>query len=193
MKIFFSIKGHEIIYFLIHILQKIINLITLKIKIGIYLFHYPKFIFLISFLIILFYSSCDSNRVFDENFSFENANWDRYKPVSFKIEISDTISQNQFFINVRNTTDYKYSNLYLFIATQLPDGNISKDTIECILADINGKWLGNGLGNLKENNILLKNNLVFPKKGTYIFEFEQAMRVEILQGIADIGIRIEKK
>ena len=151
-----------------------------------------KFLFLISLLIILFFSSCDSNRVFDENFSFDNANWDRYKTVSFKIEISDTISQNQFFINIRNTTDYKYSNLYLFIRTQLPDGNISKDTIECILADINGKWLGNGLGSLKENNILLKNNLVFPEKGTYIFEFEQAMRVEILQGIADIGIRIEK-
>ena len=151
-----------------------------------------KSFLLISFLIILFFSSCDSNRVFDENFSFENANWDRYKTVSFKIEILDTISQNQFFINIRNTTDYKYSNLYLFITTQLPDGNISKDTIECILADINGKWLGNGLGSLKENNILLKNDLVFPEKGTYIFEFEQAMRVEILQGIADIGIRIEK-
>ena len=147
---------------------------------------------LISFLIILFLSSCDLNRVFDENYSFENANWDRNKIVSFKIEISDTISQNQFFINIRNTTDYKYSNLYLFITTQLPDGNISKDTIECILADINGKWLGNGLSKLKENNILLKNDLVFPEKGSYIFEFEQAMRVEILQGIADIGIRIEK-
>ena len=147
---------------------------------------------LISFLIILFLSSCDLNRVFDENYSFENANWDRNKIVSFKIEISDTISQNQFFINIRNTTDYKYSNLYLFITTQLPDGNISKDTIECILADINGKWLGNGLSKLKENNILLKNDLVFPEKGSYIFEFEQAMRVEILRGIADIGIRIEK-
>ena len=147
---------------------------------------------LISFLIILFLSSCDLNRVFDENYSFENANWDRNKIVSFKIEISDTISQNRFFINIRNTTDYKYNNLYLFITTQLPDGNISKDTIECILADINGKWLGNGLSKLKENNILLKNNLVFPEKGSYIFEFEQAMRVEILQGIADIGIRIEK-
>ena len=147
---------------------------------------------LISFLIILFLSSCDLNRVFDENCSFENATWDRNKIVSFKIEISDTISQNQFFINIRNTTDYKYSNLYLFITTQLPDGNISKDTIECILADINGKWLGNGLSKLKENNILLKNDLVFPEKGSYIFEFEQAMRVEILRGIADIGIRIEK-
>lgn len=156
------------------------------------IFFTTKSIFLISFLIILFFSSCDSNRVYDENISFENTNWDRNKPVSFKIEISDTISQNQFFINIRNTTDYKYSNLYLFIRTQLPDGNISKDTVECILADINGKWLGNGLGSLKENNILLKNNLVFPETGTYIFEFEQAMRVENLQGIADIGIRIEK-
>ncbi len=156
------------------------------------IFFSTRSILLISFLIVLFYSSCDSNRVYDENISFENSNWDRYKPVSFEIEISDTISQNQFFINIRNTTDYKYSNLYLFITTKLPDGNISKDTIECILADINGKWLGNGLGSLKENNILLKNNLVFPFHGTYIFEFEQAMRVEILEGIADFGIRIEK-
>ncbi|MBI9037314.1 MAG: gliding motility lipoprotein GldH [Bacteroidales bacterium] len=156
------------------------------------IFFSSKPFFLISFLIVLFLSSCDLKSVYDKNFSFENTNWDKKNKVSFKIEISDTISQNQFFINIRNTTNYKYSNLYLFISTQLPDGSISKDTIECILADINGKWLGNGLSKLKENNILLKNDLVFPEKGTYIFEFEQAMRVDILEGIADIGIRIEE-
>jgi gliding motility-associated lipoprotein GldH len=35
--------------------------------------------------------------------------------------------------------------------------------------------------------------MVFPHKGIYRFELEQAMRVKELKGIRDVGIRIEKQ
>ena len=67
---------------------------------------------------------------------------------------------------------------------------MSRDTIELILADVEGKWLGKGWGAVKENSILLSGDMRFPLKGQYEFKIQQAMRVDTLDGISDIGIRM---
>jgi gliding motility-associated lipoprotein GldH len=82
--------------------------------------------------------------------------------------------------------------LYLFLNTRLPNSNLTRDTIELVLADVNGKWLGKGFGAIKDNQIPVRNNLIFPIKGEYIFGIEQAMREETLVGLVDIGIRVEQ-
>ncbi len=56
----------------------------------------------------------------------------------------------------------------------------------------NGKWLGEGLGDIWDNRVLFKKNVSFPQKGEYRFEFTQAMRLNPLPGVMDVGIRIEK-
>ena len=70
--------------------------------------------------------------------------------------------------------------------------HVTRDTIEFILADQTGRWLGKGWGNLKENDILLKSNLTFPLSGDYSFLVQHAMRKDTLHGISNIGLRIEK-
>jgi len=67
-----------------------------------------------------------------------------------------------------------------------------RDTMECILADPNGKWLGEGLGDIWDNKILFKQNVKFRKSGLYEFSLTQAMRVDSLPMIMDAGISIEK-
>ncbi|RLD40915.1 MAG: gliding motility lipoprotein GldH, partial [Bacteroidetes bacterium] len=94
--------------------------------------------------------------------------------------------------NIRNSTDYRYSNLYVFLITKFPNNNLTKDTIECILADREGRWLGKGWGAVKENTILLSERMRFPLKGKYEFMIQHAMRVDTLKGIRDVGIRIVK-
>ncbi|MCD4665822.1 MAG: gliding motility lipoprotein GldH, partial [Bacteroidales bacterium] len=55
-----------------------------------------------------------------------------------------------------------------------------------------GRWIGKGIGKIKENRILINRGVVFPIDGLYEINLEQAMREAELKGIADIGIRIEK-
>ena len=93
---------------------------------------------------------------------------------------------------MRNTTDYPYSNLYVFLKTFYPKGQISVDTLECFLAEADGKWLGKRRGSMVDHRILLQRTFRFVQSGTYSFEFEQAMRVNPLPGIRNFGIRIEK-
>ncbi len=145
---------------------------------------------LLGFLLAL--SSCDSSMVYEKNKEILKDGWDKSDIAKFNTEIKDNSIPYNFYINIRNTNDYPFSNLFLFVKTLFPDGKFSVDTVECYLADLDGKWLGNASGRLIDNRILFKKNVLFPMKGMYSFEFEQAMRVDKLKGIEDFGIRIEK-
>lgn len=142
--------------------------------------------------VILLLPSCGNKALFDDNLAIQNEIWTPDNNAIFKVEVKDTVHAYKFMINVRHTIDYRFSNLYVFMNTRFPNGNITRDTIECVLAAPDGKWVGKGFGELKQNQILLNSALRFPLKGEYAFEIEQGMRVKELKGITDIGIRIEK-
>lgn len=148
------------------------------------------FLFILSFWVL---QSCDSKRFFEENKRIEKSVWNNKDKAIFDVLITDILSSYDFSINLRNSGDYHYSNIYLFLKTVFPDGKVARDTIECQLADYDGKWLGSGISNLKFNRFLFQKGVRFPQKGQYVFEVEQAMRVNDLKGISDIGIRIEKE
>jgi len=148
------------------------------------------FLFILSFWVL---QSCDSKRFFEENKRIEKSVWNNKDKAIFDVLITDILSSYDFSINLRNSGDYQYSNIYLFLKTVFPDGKVARDTIECQLADYDGKWLGSGISNLKFNRFLFQKGVRFPQKGQYVFEVEQAMRVNDLKGISDIGIRIEKE
>ncbi len=147
------------------------------------------FILLLSVLSI---SACGFHAVYDAHVELQDSKWFKDDAARFEVVINDTVSQCDFVLNVRNNTDYRFSNLYVFLRTKFPNGNITRDTIECILANNTGKWLGKGWGSIKENRIILKSGLQFPLKGKYEFLIQQAMRADTLHGIVGVGLRIEK-
>ncbi len=128
----------------------------------------------------------------DHNTAITNNSWYRLKSVTESVTITDTLQKHNFYVNIRNNNKYPYSNIYLFINTKFPSGKTSRDTVECILADAEGKWLGKSSGDISDHRILIKQGVRFPMSGLYTFEIEHAMRVENLQGITDVGLRIEK-
>lgn len=142
---------------------------------------------------LLLFISCDQKRVYEKNVKISDGIWDIDEKISFDVDIKDTVSLHNFYINIRNTGAYPYSNIFLFVNTEFPDGGRSRDTVECFLADINGKWLGDGSGDIWDNQILFKRGVIFPRMGIYKFEYEHAMRVEQLPFIMDAGLRIEKQ
>lgn len=141
---------------------------------------------------ILFFVSCDSQRVFEDNIEIADNLWNADTIVKLEVDIADTTTPNNFYINVRNAEGYPYSNLYLFIKTRFPNGQQSNDTLECVLADEKGQWLGNGMGDIYDNQIPFKRNVRFPVTGKYTFELQHGMRVKDLPLIMDVGLRIEK-
>lgn len=143
-------------------------------------------------LSVLFFTSCDKARIFEQNQEIPESGWSQNNVVKFDVDIQDPATPAHFYVNLRNADGYPYGNIFLFIKTVFPDGKFSRDTLECVLADENGKWLGTGVGDIYDNQIPFKRNVRFPVAGTYHFEIEQGMRNETVPLIMDVGLRIEK-
>lgn len=150
-----------------------------------------RFFFIIICLLGL--ASCQQSRIYDDAVVIPQETWIQNMPACFDVLISDTTCFCNMFLNIRNTTQYEFSNLYLFVTMVLPDGRMARDTINCQLADKDGRWLGKGMGSVKELHLPFRSDMVFPVSGTYRFYIEQAMRIDSLVGVNSIGIQLEKE
>ncbi|MFK5877953.1 MAG: gliding motility lipoprotein GldH [Flavobacteriaceae bacterium] len=149
-------------------------------------------------ILVLGLISCDSNRTFDTYNSIENNIWLEGDVIEFQVEVEDTISKNNIFINIRNNKEYEFSNLFLIASMEFPNGLKVIDTLEYEMTDNTGNYLGSGYTDIKENKLFYKENVRFQNKGLHILKVEQAMRkssnihgLDSLKGITDIGLRIE--
>ena len=99
-------------------------------------------------LFAILFQSCDPGRVYEKNIRIPDGIWSEDNIIQFEVPVEDTLSFHNLYVNVRNTSLYPTSNLYLFIKTTAPSGHAVIDTFEVILADSRGKWLGSGLGDI---------------------------------------------
>lgn len=148
-------------------------------------------VFSVIFGIFFVTSSCNRSTLFNQSTSLDNL-WYMNAPVVYDVDVQDTLQGYDFYVNLRHNDNYRYSNLYLFLQTEFPNHHATRDTLDLILADPSGKWLGKGWGKIKEDHILLKKNLRFPLKGNYQFSIWQGMRADTLKGIESIGLEIVK-
>lgn len=138
------------------------------------------------------FTACDNSVLYEETQHIEKGLWKSSDTLLFHFTITDTLQPYDFGFNVRNTTSYDFQNLYLFISAWYPGGTWSRDTAECILSASDGRWLGKGMGKIKDSRFVFRKGVRFRRTGNYTIGVNQAMRKEILPGISDIGIRISK-
>ncbi len=153
---------------------------------------------LVSILFCIVLVSCDSNRVFDEYQSVPDK-WHKDSVMEFNVTPPDSISKYNLFVNLRNNNDYAFSNLFLIVEMNFPNGKVLKDTLEYQMAKPSGEFLGEGFSDIKENKLWYKEGVVFNESGDYKVKIQHAMRtngevngIENLEGVIDIGFRIEK-
>jgi gliding motility-associated lipoprotein GldH len=146
-------------------------------------------------ILLLALTGCNSNVLFDRSESVNENGWkSKGEKIVFELDIKDTVTKFDFAINMRNTTDYSYSNIIFFVTTIYPDRSVTqRDTIECQVANPDGTWKGKGSGKLKDNRFWFARNVKFPQKGRYTFEIEQATRDTNLAGVSDVGLHIENR
>jgi len=148
---------------------------------------------IIFFLVGIIETACVHHETFLEYKTLPPQGWNKDSVLTFQVNITDTSSLYNVYINIRNRGEYPYQNLWLFLNIQPPHSTLPiKDTIECYLADIHGKWLGSGVGNVFEMPVLYKQNECFKQSGTYTFQIIQGMRNEVLPGISNVGLKVEK-
>lgn len=150
---------------------------------------------LFGFLLVV---SCDSKMIYDQYQPIENHQWSSENKIEFIVDNTDTISKKNVFINIRNNKAYEFSSLFLIAKIEFPKGIRVIDTLEYEMADVQGKWLGTGFTDVKENKLFYKENVSFAEQGAYKFSIQQVTRgindiegEKPLNGITDVGLSIE--
>ncbi len=142
-------------------------------------------------MLLLLINSCQPDTVYDHYESTRDGSWSWTDPQEFMVDISDTLSMHNIYLQVRHTVDYPMSNLYMFVHIKGPGSQILKDTVNLVLARPDGEWTGRGAGNLREISLLYRKQAQFRIPGNCVFTLEQAMRMPELP-VRDLGIRIER-
>lgn len=144
-------------------------------------------------------SSCDSPYFYSEQKDFPKEFWAKNEAAVFSLPVRDTLGKNDVIINIRNNNQYPFSNLFLVSKIDFPNGKRVIDTLEYAMADKQGNWLGVGMTDIKESELILKQGIVFPVQGVYRVELRQVMRrlgdletISELEGIVGVGISVEK-
>ena len=148
----------------------------------------PKFL-LFCFFGMLLVSSCNKGVFFDEVQSLENNKFTLENQLVYEVNATDTLKQYDFEIIVRNSTEYEYSNLWIYIVSEAPDSVSSKVAQRIDIAHSNGTWIGNKSGSIVTNKVKYQ-TLTFPIKGVYRFTIALATQQEQINHILDIGLRI---
>ena len=151
---------------------------------------------LLLILVVILFFSCDKKRVFDEYKSVGRA-WNKDSIVTFNLPELDSTKRYNLFVNLRDNNNYKYNNLFLIVSMEKPNGFTKVDTLEYQMANPDGTLLGDGFSDIKESKLFYKEKIQL--KGRLKVHIKQAVRengkipgVTVLEGITDVGFRIEK-
>ncbi|MCA6379663.1 MAG: gliding motility lipoprotein GldH [Cytophagales bacterium] len=151
---------------------------------------------LVLFLVVLVFmlSSCDSNRVYEDNIEFKDRTWKTTTPAELEFDVSDTTQVYNLYLDVRNSLDYPYARLFVNYQLVDPNGSVvKKEMLTENLFDIktgepNGR---SGLGDVYDHQFGFLTNYSFEKAGKHKVRFEQFMRQDTLPGILAVGLRVE--
>ena len=97
---------------------------------------------------LLLISSCANNIVFDEYVTIPDEGWSMDSMAVFKVNIKNNSKPYDVYLNIRNRSSYPNMNLWLFVDVISPSGKKMEQKVDCVLADDDGRWLGDGWGDL---------------------------------------------
>lgn len=137
------------------------------------------------------FSSCEKAPTFEKSYTFEKKEWDQKVKPAFTLDIKDTVNEYDFVLTVRTTTDYKYSNLWIYWNTTTPDGEKAREPFEVKITNPDGSWIGKKTGTIVENSLYFKRRKM-PLKGKYVFVLEQGITSSKIDEILDVSLLVQE-
>lgn len=135
--------------------------------------------------------SCGPDYIYERSFEINNKEWAYEDTLNFEVEISDTLSIYNLYLDIEHTTDYAMQNIYILIYTKFPTGERINERVAIDFADKTGQWYGKCDKTKCNLRVNIQKGAFFNTPGKHLFTIEQFMRIDPLPGIISIAFRIE--
>lgn len=151
----------------------------------------PECILLVLFIVSAL-SACDEQTVYHAFRSIPQEGWKRQDTLFFHVSVPDSQTSYRLTLEVRNRNTYPYQNLNLSVCYTGPGvGFQPADTLETTLANQEGRWQGDGWGGLYQS-AFAAGSVRIEQPGDYLFKVSHTLPDEILPGINDVGIKLQR-
>ena len=140
---------------------------------------------------LAFLVACESAPTFEKSYVFDNKEWKQDVKPSFTVDIKDASKEYDFVLTLRTTTEYKFSNLWIYMNTKTPNGEKAREPFELKITNPDGSWIGKKTGTIVENSLNFKRRKL-PLKGKYTFVLEQGITESKIDQVLDIGLVVSE-
>ena len=139
---------------------------------------------------LLLLTACGEQPLYEKVYSFEGKEWKQEVKPEYKVKIDNIANEYDFTLSLRTTTDYPYSDLWVFMKTVAPDGTTAREPFKIQITNADGSWIGNKTGTIVETPLYFRRRKL-PIKGEYTFTIEQGITESVVTEVLDLGFRVE--
>lgn len=134
--------------------------------------------------------SCGETPLYEEVYSFEGREWAQDVKPSYEVDIKDINKEYDFTLSLRTSTDYEFSNLWVFMKTITPDGTTAREPFEIQVTNDDGSWVGEKSGSMVTTKLYFKKRKL-PMKGKYKFIIEQGITQSKISEVSDLTFQVD--
>ncbi len=142
---------------------------------------------LIAVIFSLLLGACGNHVVFRQHKTFENVSWNRFDILLFEVPVmaGDYLD---FHLALRHHTHFPYDYLDANITFYSPGGEMRSGEYHFKLKDNNGQWKADGMGELWDIELPIRDSLYFNKDGICKVRIENKMTKIETPGIMEVGL-----
>lgn len=145
------------------------------------------FIILLSALLF----ACGEQPFYEKVVAFDDREWKLDVKPTYSFELKDVNKEYDFTLSLRTSTDYQYSNLWVFMKTITPDGAIAREPFEIVITNDDGSWVGEKSGSVVTTPLYFRSRKL-PKEGKYTFIIEQGITQSKVDEVLDLTFRVDE-
>lgn len=140
---------------------------------------------------VLLLTACNKRTEYFHYESTPEGGWERNEHLSFTIDDISTDGTYEETLGLRTSGNYPYRNVQLIVTQSIsPIGKTFSDTVSCMLIDERGITLGDGVTHYQYTFPI--RHLTLSAGQSVAVSIRHDMMREVLPGITDVGIRLER-
>ena len=135
--------------------------------------------------------SCGEQPFYEKVIAFDDREWKLDVKPKYSFEVKDVSVDYDFTLSLRTTTDYQYSNVWVFMKTITPDGTVAREPFEIVITKDDGSWVGEKSGSVVTTPLYFRSRKL-PKAGKYTFIIEQGITQSKVDEVLDLTFRVDE-
>ena len=144
------------------------------------------------FVMLTLLTGCGKSYFFSETTEIPAQTWTYANMPEFEVNVEDVTAKYNLLLDIIHSADFPYQNIYIKFHATDPKGQETVTQVPVEFANKGGVWFGDCGEEWCHLEGFLQKNLKFSEAGKYLFKLEQYMRIEALEGIQSVGLKIEK-